>query len=177
MKIKNVAIITDSPKVYKNILDELKRRNVQVSENSEVKIVIDSVKERSDILKYVGRIIAISRGKQEFNELLIGIDTNSPYLTIVAIIDGELIEYRRSYGLQPLINAISEILITYPAKRKIIGVGIGNKYGEEIYRVISAIYENVKSIDEKYTNAKSPFNQIKDKDIRAAYSIALRASS
>ncbi len=118
MKIKNVSIITDSPKVYKNILDELKRRNIQISENGEVKIVIDSVKERSDILRYVGRIIAISRGKQEFNELLIGIDTNSPYLTVVALIDGELIEYRRSYGLQPLINAISEILITYPAKRK-----------------------------------------------------------
>ncbi|WP_338601460.1 hypothetical protein V6M85_00150 [Sulfolobus tengchongensis] len=177
MKIKNVSIITDSARIYKNLVDELKKRNIQISDDGEIKIYINNIGQKNDILKYIGYIIALSRGKQEFNELLIGIDTNSPYLTVVAVIDGELIEYRRPYELNALVKTIDEILITYPAKRKIIGVGIGNKYGVEIYNILSTIYENVKKVDEKYTNEKSHFNQIKDKDVRAAFSIALRASS
>ncbi|BDB97697.1 hypothetical protein [Saccharolobus caldissimus] len=177
MNIKNVTILTDSPKIYKDLLIELRKRNVRVTDNGEIKVRIEKINDKKEILKYVGYIVALSRGKQEFNELLIGIDTNSSYLTIVVLIDGELIEFRRANNLEKLLQLIDEILLTYPAKRKIIGVGIGNKYGRQIFDILSRKYENVRDVDEKHTNIKTHFNQIKDKDLRAAYSIALRASS
>ncbi|TRM81388.1 hypothetical protein DJ522_07900, partial [Sulfolobus sp. F3] len=71
MKIKNVSITTDSPKIYREFLSELKKRNVKLSEKGEVNITVNNVRTKEDFLKALGKIIALSRGKEEFNELLI----------------------------------------------------------------------------------------------------------
>ena len=177
MKIKSVSILADSPKIYRDIINELRKRGLTVLENGDIKIQVKGTEDRLNVLKYVGYIILLSRGKQEFNELLIGIDTNSSHPVVVVLADGELIEYKRVYDLQSLIELLGEILVIYPAKRKIIGVGTGNSYGKKIYQILASRYENVREVDEKATNSKSQFNKLKDEDLRAAYNIALRASS
>ncbi|TRM74684.1 hypothetical protein DJ531_08210 [Sulfolobus sp. A20-N-F6] len=177
MKIKNVSITTDSPKIYREFLSELKKRNVKLSEKGEVNITVNNVRTKEDFLKALGKIIALSRGKEEFNELLIGIDTNSSYLSIAVILDGEVIECHKAPNISSLIKLLSEVLLIYPARRKIIGVGVGNSYGRDVYEILCKIFDNVKYVDEKHTNLKTHFNQLSDRDLRAAYSIALRASS
>ncbi|MEM0264192.1 MAG: hypothetical protein QXQ01_07580, partial [Saccharolobus sp.] len=79
MKIKSVSILADSPKIYRDIINELRKRGLTVLENGDIKIQVKGTEDRLNVLKYVGYIILLSRGKQEFNELLIGIDTNSSH--------------------------------------------------------------------------------------------------
>ncbi|NON62553.1 hypothetical protein HLB03_07590, partial [Acidianus sp. DSM 29099] len=69
------------------------------------------------------------------------------------------------------------ILSRYPYKRLYIGIGTGNKYGELVYKLLSLRYPFIKKVDETRTSTKNHYVNIKDKDVRAGFLIALRATT
>ncbi|BCU70489.1 hypothetical protein [Stygiolobus caldivivus] len=173
--VKKVAIRISDPKKYHEMLRKLRERGIKVSEEGEIVITDNDINDLPlDVL--IGKIICKIRGKEYFNELLIGIDTNKERLSIAIIGDGELIESRTSNVID-INDELSDIISSYPHKSLKIGVGGGNKIGELVYRIIKIKFSQAKIVNEsKSSSPNNPFVQIKDRDIRAAYIIALRSA-
>lgn len=173
--IKKVAIRVSDPKMYYELVKQLKEKGVKISEEGEI-VITDEDTKNQPLNVLIGKIICKVKGKEYFNELLIGIDTNKDRLSIAVIGDGELIESRTSNVIN-VNDELSEIISSYPHKSLKIGVGGGNKLGELVYRIVKMKFKDVKIVNESKTSSpNNPFVQIKDRDIRAAYIIALRSA-
>lgn len=173
--VKKVAVKTTDLKTAYHLINELKKLNVNVAEEGNIEITDELVK-KMDLNKLVGYILCKVRGKEIFNELLIGIDTNKEEkLTVVAIGDGELL-LTLNCNLMDIEDKIRKIVSSIPHKKLYIGVGGGNKIGQLVYKMLKMSFKDVKIVDEDRTSRENPFINIKDKDIRAAYLIALRST-
>jgi len=140
-----IALATVSGKAYYLLVRELKRRNVSFlslkpgdSVPFDVKAVITTGKERSlvmhpkvlvfdeetDVAEVVNDAIRIVQGKQNYENLIIGVD---PGRTIgVAVIgDGKLLEALKCSSLDETTNTILNILNRVPAAAKIVKIGDG----------------------------------------------------
>lgn len=133
------------------------------------------IENENDVKKAINTALCLLAGKTEFDELLIGIDTNSPKLTVAVVADGKIVESFNT-NIYDIEDRLNEIIESYPHKRLHIGVGTGNKYGELVYKLLSLKFPSVKKINENRTSRKNPYFNIKDKDVRAAYLIALRST-
>lgn len=173
--VKKVALKISDPKTAYYLLTTLKKFGISPSEEGEI-LITDSLIEKLDIKSLVGYILCNIRGKERFNELLIGVDTNKEEkLTIVVVGDGELI-YSENANLLDIEEKITTIVNMFPHKKLYIGIGGGNKIGELVYRILKIKFIETKIVNENKTSSKNPFINIKDKDIRAAYAIALRST-
>jgi len=173
--VKKVAVKVNDPKVAYYLINKLKKINISIAEDGDIVITDDLVK-KLELNKLIGYILCKVRGKESFNELLIGIDTNKEEkLTVVAIGDGELL-YTLNSNLMDIEEKIHGILSSIPHKRVYIGVGGGNRIGQLVYRVLKINFKDTKIVNENKTSEKNPFINIKDRDIRAAYAIALRST-
>ncbi len=183
--IEGITISVKNPRVYHALIVELKSKGYKLVNDGEI-VVTDSdekgtqatliVKEGDDIMDVVGKVAVISRGKERFNELLIGVDTNPPSATVAIIGDGELIDYYTRVDKNFLCHLIRKALKIYPHRRYVIGIGTGNMFGYEILRSIKPYFPEAKKVNEFRTSSRTNFNRIKDSDLRAAYTIAMRAS-
>ncbi|MBP1357329.1 MAG: hypothetical protein JZD40_02410 [Sulfolobus sp.] len=174
--VKKVALRVSDPRLAYSLITSLKKFNVLVSDNEGEVIITDELSRKMGINKLIGYIMCKIRDKETFNEVLIGIDTNKEEkLTVVVIGDGELI-YTFNSNLMDIEEKIQEIVTSIPYKRLYIGVGGGNKIGELVYRILKINFKDIKIVNENKTSTKNPFINIKDRDVRAAYIIALRAT-
>lgn len=176
--VKKVAIDVNDLKLYHKLILRLRQRNINLEENpqnAEIIITEDLVK-KLGIDKTIGYLVCKLRGKEYFNELLIGIDANVPNKLSVAVLgDGELVE-SNTIDLKNIKNYLNEIIKIYPHKTFKIGIGNGNLIGKKLYESLRGEYTNLKLVDENRSSLKNPFIIVKDRDIRAAYIIALRAA-
>ncbi len=175
--VKKVTVKVSSPKYFYQILKEAKKLGIKISDNDgEILINDEIVNKLGSIDNLMGYLVCKVRDKDEFNELLIGIDTNDENnLSIAVVGDGELIE-SKACNLLSINDELEKIIRKYPHKKVIIGIGGGNKLGELTYRIVKMKFENAKIVKEERSSLKNPFINIKDRDIRAAYIIALRAT-
>ncbi|MDT7872850.1 MAG: hypothetical protein RRB18_04490 [Sulfolobaceae archaeon] len=173
--VKKVAIKVSDAKKYRDLVRVFKERGIKISDDGEI-IIKDEDINFVPLNVLLGRILCEIKGKQYFNELLIGIDTNKDKLSIAVIGDGELIESRNANVID-VNEQLSEIIQTYPHKSLKIGIGGGNKIGELVYRIVKMNFEQAKMVNEsKSSSSGNPFVKIKDRDVRAAYIIALRSA-
>ena len=173
--VKKVAVKVNDLKTAYYLINELKKMNINIAEEGDV-IITDELVKQMELNKLIGHILCKVRGKENFNELLIGIDTNKEErLTIVVIGDGELL-FTLNSNLMDIEDKIREIVSSIPHKRLYIGVGGGNKIGQLVYKILKINFKEVKIVNEDKTSSKNPFINIRDKDIRAAYIIALRST-
>ncbi|BFH73526.1 hypothetical protein SJAV_14700 [Sulfurisphaera javensis] len=173
--VKKVALKVSDPKVTYYLINTLKKFNISISEEGEI-VINDNLVEKMNFNSLIGYIVCKSRNKDRFNELLIGIDTNKEEkLTIVIIGDGEIL-YVDNSNLMDIEEKIEYLVSLFPHKKLYIGVGGGNKIGELVYRILKIKFPETKIVNESKTSSKNPFINIKDRDIRAAYAIALRST-
>ncbi|QKQ99595.1 hypothetical protein GWK48_03560 [Metallosphaera tengchongensis] len=181
MKNKKVLLEVENPKLFSQLYLKLKELGFEISQGEEsVKVtdhgmgdvVLDRV---SNLSNAVSRIYLKSLGKERFDELLIGIDTNKERLTVAVIADGKLME-SREVGLEAVAEYIEDVLLNYPHKRVYLGVGAGNETGKKAFQYLRKIFPYAKMVDESKTSGRSPYVDIRDRDLRAAYKIALRST-
>ncbi|MBB5252952.1 hypothetical protein [Sulfurisphaera ohwakuensis] len=173
--VKKVALRVSDPKLMYYLISNLKKFDILIAEDGDI-IITDNLIKKFNFDKLIGYIVCKVRGKDNFNELLIGIDTNKEEkLTVVVVGDGELI-YSANSNLMEIEEKISNIVSMFPHKKLYIGVGGGNKIGELVYRMLKIKFSETKIVNENKTSSKNPFINIKDRDIRAAYLIALRST-
>ncbi len=180
MEIKKVTVDVYDARLFYLLVKELKRLKIRlVPENGDI-VISDhntgdiQISSKEEIPKVIGKVLCKVKGKDKFNELVIGIDTNKNNLAIAVVGDGDLIDYYKVNEIK-LKETIENILDTIPHERVLINVGIGNSMGFEIYRRIKEEFkDNVYPIDEFNTSKNKITTRIKDEDILAAYNIALR---
>lgn len=160
----------------------LKSLGVNVSSDSGALIVSDSgagdipVSSAVDPSDTVVSIYLKLLNKERFDELLIGIDTNQDRLTLAVVADGELVE-SEELELEETPGYIMGVIERYPHRRVYIGVGVGNGGGRRAYEYLRRYFPYAKKVNESRTNYRTPYVSIKDKDLRAAYVIALRSTT
>ena len=173
--VKKIAVKVDDLKTAYYLINELKKMDISVTDEGDI-VITDELVEKMGLNKLIGYILCKVRGKESFNELLIGIDTNKEEkLTVVAVGDGELL-FTLNSNLMNIEDRIQEIISSIPHKRLYIGVGGGNRIGQLVYKMLKINFKDIKIVNENKTSGKNPFIDIKDKDIRAAYIIALRST-
>ena len=92
MRRRPLRIVVEDPKVYSYVVAELRKRGVPLSDTSGIEVRWN----KEDPEVFVGKAVTISSGKESFEELVIGIDTNSrDNIALVAVGDGEILEYER----------------------------------------------------------------------------------
>ena len=167
-----MKLCIDDPKAYSYLVRELRKRGVPISENGEI-VVCEAPR---DLESLIGKLVALSMGKETFEELAIGIDTNSrENLTVAVVGDGEILEYTR-VPLASVCKEIKRITRMYPHKREVIGVGSGNSLGVEVFTELTGCASSVKLVDERSTSRRNVFLKGKYlEDVVAAYNIAMRA--
>ena len=182
MGIKKVAIKVNNPRIFRSLVQELRKNGLIPTVDSGDLTVSDFdrsadifIQGEDEVKKAITYLQCLRLGKRRFDELLIGIDTNSPRLTVVIVGDGIIIDNMEVW-IDEIEDVIEEIISKYPYKRVYIGVGTGNKYGELVYKLLSIRFPFVKKVNESRTSSKNPYVNIKDKDVRAAYMIALRST-
>lgn len=182
MGIKKVAIKVNNPRIFRQLIQELRKIDLIPTVDSGDLTISDFDKNadvfiqgEDDIKKAITYLQCLKLGKRKFDELLIGIDTNSPKLTVVILGDGIIIDILEAW-IDEIEDIIEEVISKYPYKRIYIGVGTGNKYGELVYKLLSIRFPFVKKVNESRTSLRNPYVNIKDKDVRAAYMIALRST-
>ncbi|AWR98246.1 hypothetical protein DFR86_05375 [Acidianus sulfidivorans JP7] len=181
--MKRITLRLNNPRFFRETLVEIKKAGLHPTTSDDGDFIISDydrnadifIENEEDIKKAINTILCLSAGKKEFDELLIGIDTNSPNLTIVVIGDGKILE-SSNVNLYEIEDKLNEIILSYPHKRLYIGIGTGNKYGEIVYKMLILKFPMIKKVNEKNTSNKNPYINIRDKDVRAAYLIALRAT-
>lgn len=183
--VEGVTISVMNPKLYHLIVTELRNRGYKLVHDGKFVITDgnDEGKERTllvrdekEVHKIVGEISALTRGKEEFNELLIGVDTNPPNLTVAVVADGELIDYYVRVKKDDLCDLFSRIISMYPHRRYIIGIGIGNLFGYDVLRLTKERFPDVRKVNEYRSSSRTHLIQVKDSDVRAAFVIAIRAA-
>ncbi|MEM4076140.1 MAG: hypothetical protein QXN30_06900 [Metallosphaera sp.] len=181
MRNKKVLLRISDPKLYAELYTRLKRLGVQISDTSDSLTISDPEYEKlnissdRDVSKILASIYLKWLGKEAFDELLIGVDTNQGRLAVAALADGQLVETRET-DIEKAHELLESIISTYPHRRIYIGIGIGNQEGRKVYNYLKRFFPYAKGVDENRTNSKSPYISIKDKDMRAAYAIALRST-
>ena len=172
MRRRPLRVVVEDPKVYSYVVAELKKRGVPLSDTSGIEVRWN----KEDPEVFVGKAVTISSGKESFEELVIGIDTNSrDNIALVVVGDGEILEYER-VQMSSLCREVKRITRMYPHKREVIGVGSGNPIGVEAFIELSSCSNSVKLVDERSTSRRNVFLQGKfPEDVVAAYNIAMRA--
>ncbi len=132
------------------------------------------------------------KDKEVYNQLSIGIDPGGRY-TVIALADGEPVDWRHVSDINDLVEYVNELLIDIPAKEKIVRVGVCGR-GVEIAYMISKATEDracVELVDEKHSTPhgyRNPFierilsnirsnidnNMARKRDLYAAITIALK---
>ncbi len=175
---KRPLLRVEDPRLFSLVIREIKKKEEFVGELSRIGVSDTegsiAVNDENQVGLAVNKAICELRGKDKFNELLIGIDTNSYRLTIVAVGDGDIIDVR-SATIDNVEESLEEVIKSVPHHRVYIGVGTGNRLGELVYKMLSMKFGGVRRVKEDRTSSKNPYVRIKDKDVRAAYLIALRA--
>ena len=172
MRKRPLKVVVNDPKVYSYVVAELRRRGIPLSETSGIEVRWEG----DDPDVFVGKAVTISSGKEAFEELVIGVDTNSrENIALVVVGDGEILEYER-VQMSSLCREVKRITRMYPHKREVIGVGSGNPIGIEAFIELSKCNNSVKLVDERSTSKRNVFLQGKfPEDVVAAYNIAMRA--
>jgi len=176
---RRIALKVSDVRLFHRLANAFKERGI-VPTTEDGEIVVSDVKgdvvirNIDEVEEGVERAICLLRGKRAYDELLIGIDTNSVGLTIAVLGDGELLNYVKT-DVNGVEEEMKRLVRIYPHKKDRVGVGVGNKLGELTYRILRTSFKVVR-VDEDKTSKENPYIRIKDRDVRAAFAIALRAA-
>ncbi len=211
--LARLALVIYDPKKYIYVSNYLKARGIVFR----VPDTIDDVDDRDIVLtddeslarelenraslvfydKAMGRdiiekaILAL-KNKEQYNLLTIGVDPGDKY-TVVAIADGELIEWKHIPSLDNTVEYLVNIVEQIPSRKKEVKIGLGGNGPVLAYKVKKALGDKavVELIDEEKSTPgtlwRNPFierlflhrisglNQVyKKKDIYAAIIIAFK---
>jgi hypothetical protein len=169
-----VRVLVKDPKKYYKLVKELRVRGVPISDLEGIEVRDSDLD--GDILKAVGNLVAVSMGKEAFEEIAVGIDTNTrQWLTVAVVGDGAILEWKRT-DLDNLCSYVKTVLRIYPHKREVVGVGVGNPLGLEVLNRLSSCSIEVKFVNEARTSRKTAYlDGDYPEDVIAAYNIAMRA--
>ncbi|ABP96178.1 hypothetical protein HA72_2038 [Metallosphaera sedula] len=182
MKDKKVVLKLEDPKLFTTLYRRLRSFGVDVSYDSGSLVVSDSgegdipISRTADPSETAVSIFLRLLNKERFDELLIGIDTNQDRLTLAVVADGQLLE-SEELELEETPGYITRVIERYPHRRVYIGVGVGNGGGRKAYEYLKKFFPHAKKVNESKTNYRTPYVSIKDKDLRAAYVIAIRSTT
>ncbi len=154
----DAVLITDDPKL---------------AASHECSVLVDSIE---SVECCVERALALARGKEGYDELVIGVDTG-PRLAYIALCDGTIVEYAHGLSLGALITRIKRAIEVYPARTVRIRVGDKAQGGEVAETIKLALSEKrvvVEVVDEQGTSTRRTNNAKLPRDVVAAMNIAFR---
>jgi hypothetical protein len=169
-----LRLLITNPKKYSELIRELRKRGVPLSDKHGIVVRDQDLGE--DLLSAIGGLVALSLGKRYFEEISVGIDTNtSNKLTAVIVGDGEILEWART-DLESVCNYVRTALRIYPHKKHVVGVGAGNVLGLAVFERLHPCLKEVKLVNESRTSRRNVFlNGNYPEDVIAGYNIAMRA--
>jgi len=88
------------------------------------------------------KAILALKDKKAYNLLSIGIDPGGRY-TVIALADGELIDWNHISDMDSLGKHVSDLLAGIPAKEKVVRIGIGGRGLEVAYALRKIVGEGV----------------------------------
>ncbi len=191
-----IAVVTVSGRAYYFLVNELKKKKTPFlsltpadSIPMDVKVVLTTKQERPQIehrnvLEYVegsnpagivDEAIRITKGKREYERLVVGVDPGLNF-GIAVFGDGGLIEATSCTSPDEAVNVIGEILGRIPATHTIIRIGNGApSYAEELWANLNEVLPSnviVESVSEEGTSR--PFGRISNRRGRRDVSSAIR---
>ncbi len=203
-----LVIAIYEPRWFMKVLNILRSRDIEFSvfedeENmpyysvlyTDHKYFIDRIRSRNDVYvvydprhscRMLEKSILITRFKDKYNELIVGIDPGrTPYMVVLG--DDEVLEHRR-IGFEFIVESISDCLKCYPARKTIVRVGGGFNGWRIILRIKDRVNANIEVVDEAETTPRNDrlenriyidkyFSRLtgyKKRDAYAALKIALR---
>ncbi|EHP68660.1 hypothetical protein MetMK1DRAFT_00031030 [Metallosphaera yellowstonensis MK1] len=173
---KKIVLDIEDPRMYVEIFKRLRSLGVDVGSAEGTGDQVFKLKgSEESVRSVVNRLYLASKGKEAFNELLIGIDTNKDRLTVVILADGQIFE-TKELRIEETTRYLEEVISEYPHRRLRIGVGVGNLHGRQVYEMLRKEIPFVKMVDERGTSSRNPYIEVKDRDVRAAYAIAIRSA-
>ena len=175
MKAK-IAVVTVSGKAYYFLVNELKKKKALFlsltpadSIPIDVKVVITTKRERSkithqNVLEYVegsnpvgivDEAVRITKGKKEYERLVVGVDPGLNFGVAVTG-DGGLLEAKNCTSPDETVDAINDVLGRIPATHTIIRIGNGApSYAEELWKYLDKVLPSnviVESVREEGTS-------------------------
>lgn len=162
-----------------NLLKELQNEGVRcnIEETDDGRVVLKKgnivleIREEFNLRKIRAMIKLLKAGKTVVNELMIGIDPNLEYCTTAVVGDGVMLDYY-NIDCTKIGEAIRDILSYFPHRRVGIGIGSGIRTMESFRVMDPDLFRFL--VDEEGTSKDSPYVPLKDRQVRAAYKIALR---
>ena len=169
--IRRLVIILYDPKRYMNTVKLLRARGIQynVPDSPNFKVLTNDViyTDSIDVFRKfkdkVAKVFYDPRGtryvlekailalkdKKVYNLLSIGIDPGGKY-TVIALADGELIDWNHISDIDSLRKYVSDLLASIPAREKVVRVGIGGRGLEIAYTIRKAVEKRViiEAVDE-----------------------------
>jgi len=151
MRVK-VAVVTVQGKAYFLIVDELKRRNIPFYSlipgetiPIEVKVIITTEKEKplinhdrilvyndeSEPERLGNEVIKILRGKEAYENLIIGIDPGQDF-GVAVVADGLVIHAENCFSIKEVINEVKNVLRIVDVSSSLVTVKIGS--GVPVYK-------------------------------------------
>ncbi|MET1159444.1 MAG: hypothetical protein ABWW65_00650 [Thermoprotei archaeon] len=198
------------PQWFIHILDSLKKRRIPFTVYEDVNTLpyygilytdyeyfVNEVKTRNDITvvydpihdcKMFERAVLATRFKNEYNEVIFGIDPGSRY-TLVVIGDEDLLDYINASSLSDLMNYLMNHIRCFPSRNTIIRIGSGVNGWKIALALRSKLSTRIEIVDEDETTPKNNrldeevlsrkflmFSKVKHRyrDIYAAIKIAMR---
>lgn len=151
MRVK-VAVVTVQGKAYFLIVDELKQRNIPFYSlipgemiPIEVKVIITTEKEKplinhdrilvyndeSEPKRMGNEVIKILRGKEAYENLIIGIDPGQDF-GVAVVADGLVIHAENCFSIKEVINEVKNVLRIVDVSSSLVTVKIGS--GVPVYK-------------------------------------------
>lgn len=170
---KVIGVLTSDFKLYHDLVETLKKRalpfvslsfddpippntGVVLTTAEEVdKIDFEKKVICEDITLAIAESIRILRGKERFDELIVGIDPGAKP-GVAAVGDGFVLETRKAASPEEVADLVTEIIASYPADH--VGLKIGHGDPTNRNRIINSLSLHkfdVEIVDEKGTTPRS----------------------
>ncbi len=159
------------------IIDRDVRDRLKLPEHDHSVIVIESLDE---IDKHIERALCMIQGKEEYDEVIIGVDVGPEYIAYAVVADGEIIEVNKTV-IEDFLEKVKSIVLNYPYKSMIIRIGSSSKGPEialKLHNLLNKFNVVIELVEEestsKHTLITLNYGRIRDKDLSAAVNISFK---
>ncbi len=120
------------------------------------------------------------QGKEEYDEVIIGVDAGPEYVAYAVVADGEVIEVNKTV-VEDFLEKVKSIVLNYPYKSMVIRVGSSSKGPEialKLHNLLGKFNVIIELVEEESTSKRTlitlDYGRIRDKDLSAAVNISFK---
>jgi len=185
--MRGVEIVVPSKGIN---VDEIKNRvrvilvdkevSERLAEQDKMTVNIYVITDESQVDSVVEKALCLLYGKEEYSEVIMGVDVGPGYVAYAVITDGEIAELGK-VSEDKISDIVSKVIDIYPHKNMIIRIGAshnGPEIASKIYSLVEGCGVRVELVEEEYTTKPTLdldlSERVKDKDINAAINISFK---